>query len=386
MLGLGSNGSLPQMTMFLLLIMARRQWQPLAGLIFGVLVASLSLTTELMFAIVWSGILIAVLIRLWIDRPAIKTLHWAWVLVPSAILALISGSAFAELPGQFLQPANAIASGSVVLPKITFYWPPAFISAHLGFLSLTNPRQVLIALAEMGPVLLLAPFITWKTGEFIRSRKLLMAGLSLMAIVVFFMSLFIRFVDRERDLARVTSTSLSIWMLLGYPYIWQILQRAKGSLKYLVGAGLAITILSGIALFSPQMVAIAQPQMSYFIQEPDARMSKAYWNILDKNAQILDLAFIYRPSVLFGRSAGHAYQSMYIPLPEFRTLIANPDAVQIAQYGYSFVYFDRETWQALTPEQKQTFQQKCVKLVAEQKTPMGDFRRLLDVYKCQTVP
>ena len=184
----------------------------------------------------------------------------------------------------------------------------------------------------------------------------------------------------------MTSTSLSIWMVLSYPYIWQMLQRTKGSLKYLLGAGLVITILGGVALFPPQLVAIAQPQMSYFIQEPDALMSKAYWNKFDRQAQVLDLAYIYRPSVLFGRSAGQAYQSVYIPLPEFRALVANPDAVEIAQYGYSFVYFDRETWQKLTPEQKQTFQQKCVKLVAEQKTAMGDFRRLLDVHKCQSSP
>ena len=77
-------------------------------------------------------------------------------------------------------------------------------------------------------------------------------------------------------------------------------------------------MLGGLALFPPQLVAIAQPQMSYFIQAPDALMSKAYWNKLEDNAQILDLAYIYRPVVLFGRSAGQAYQSLYIPLPEFR--------------------------------------------------------------------
>ena len=185
MLGLGSNGSLPQMTLFLLLLLARRRWQPLPGLIFGFLVASLSLTTELMFVIVWSGILVAVLMRLWIYRPSTKSLHWAWVLVPSAILALISGSVITELSRQFLGPAKQISTDSVSMSTVALYWPPAFISAHLGFLSLTNPGQILIALAEMGPILLLAPFITWKTGEYIRSRKLLMAGLSFMAIVIF---------------------------------------------------------------------------------------------------------------------------------------------------------------------------------------------------------
>jgi hypothetical protein len=272
------------------------------------------------------------------------------------------------------------------MPPVALYWPPAFISAHLGFLSVTNPSQLLIALAEMGPALLLAPFVTWRTGKYIRSRKLLLAGFTLMAAIGFCLPLFLRFVDRERDLARVTSTSLSIWMLLGYPYVWQILQRKTGRLRYVAAAGLGMVILGGIALFTPQMVAIAQPQMSYFIQEPDALMSKAYWNKLAPEAQILDLAYVYRPSVLFGRTAGRAYQTLYIPLPEFRTLVANPDAAKIAQYGYAYVYFDRQSWQALSPEQKQTFQQKCVKQVAEQKTAMGDFRRLLDVQKCRSAP
>ncbi len=324
MLGLGGNGSIPQMTMFLLLILARRRWLALPGLIFGIVVASLSLTTELLFVVVWAGILLAVLIRFWLDRPSAGSLKWLWVLVPSAILALISGGVITELIRQFLEPAKQASTGSVYMSPVALYWPPAFISAHLGFLSLTNPGQLLIALAEMGPALLLAPLVTWQTGKYIRSRKLLLAGFTLMAAIGFFLPLFLRFVDRERDLARVTSTSLSIWMLLGYPYIWQILQRKKGRLKYVVGAGLVMTILGGIALFTPQMVAIAQPQMSYFIQEPDARMSKAYWNKMDPDAQVLDLAYVYRPAVLFGRSAGRAYQTLYISLPEFRTLVAEP--------------------------------------------------------------
>jgi hypothetical protein len=386
MLGMGGNGSLPQMTLFLLLLTARRSWQPLPALIFGFLVVSLSLTTELMFVIVWSGILIALLARLWLSRASRGALQWLWVLLPSALLALLSGGVITEFSHQFLEQTNPFSTGSVYLSKVTFYWPPAFISAHLGFLSLINPGQLLIALAEMGPVLLLAPLITGKTAGYLRSRKLLMAGLSAMAIICFIVPLVLRFVDRERDLARVTSTSLSIWMLLGYPYIWHILQRAKGARQYLAAGGLVITMLGGIALFPPQLVAIAQPQMSYFIQQPDAQLSKAYWNKLDSDAQILDLAYIYRPPVLFGRSAGRAFQTLYISLPEFRTLIADPDASRIAQYGYAYVYFDRQTWQALTPEQKATFQQKCIKLVAEQKTSLGDFRRLLDVRKCQASP
>ena len=197
MLGLGGNGSIPQMTMFLLLLLARRRWQPLAGLIFGFIIASLSLTTELLFVVVWVGILLAVLLRLWLDRPSAASLEWLWVLVTSAVLALVSGGVITELSRQFLEPAKQVSTGSVSMPPVAFYWPPAFISAHLGFLSMTAPGQLLIALAEMGPALLLAPFVTWRTGKYLRSRKLLLAGFTLMAAIGFCLPLFLRFVDRE---------------------------------------------------------------------------------------------------------------------------------------------------------------------------------------------
>jgi hypothetical protein len=381
MLGLGSNGSIPQMSLFLLLILACKRWRPVQGLIFGLLVASLSLTTELVFAMVWSGILLAVVIRLWLDRSGRNALQWGWVLIPAILLALASGSAISELVRRFTQPAGA-AAGTVALPAITFYWPPAFISAHLGPLSLLDLNQVWIALAEMGPVLLLGPFVTYLSIGYLRSRKLVMAGLCLAAAATFLLPLFIRFTDRERDLARMLSTALTIWLVIGYLYVWRVLHKGKAPAKALAAIGVGLTLFGGIALFPPQMVSIAAPQPSYFIGEPDALMAKAYWDRLDENAQILDLAYLYRPPTLFGRSAGRAYQSVYIALPEFKELVADPKVDKIADYGYSYVYFDRETWQGLAPEQRQSFQQPCVVKVEEYRIPEGDYRRLLDIRKC----
>ncbi len=175
------------------------------------------------------------------------------------------------------------------------------------------------------------------------------------------------------------STALTIWLVIGYLYVWRILYKGKTPYKALAAIGVGMTLFGGIALFPPQIVSIAAQQPSYFIGEADTLMAKVYWNRLDENAQILDLAYLYRPPALFGRSAGKAYQSVYIPLPEFKELITDPDANQIAAYGYSYVYFDRETWQGLAPEQRQSFQQPCVVMVEERKTPVGDFRRLLDI-------
>ena len=111
-------------------------------------------------------------------------------------------------------------------------------------------------------------------------------------------------------------------------------------------------------------------------------MARAYWDRLESDAQILDLDIPYRPPALFGRTAGKAYSTIYDPLPEFEKLIANPLADKIAEYGYSYVYLDRKTWQEFNREQRESFQRPCVKLIAEQNTPTGDFRRLLDIRNC----
>ena len=381
MLGLGGNGSLPQMTLFTLLILARKRWLPLPGVIFGLVVASLSLVAESMFITVWIGLLIAVIIRYWQDRPERDTLQWGWVLIPSVALALMAGSAINELLRRITQP-QVVDSVYVFLPPVKFYWPPAFISAHLGLLSFKDPDQILIAFIEMGPVLLLGPWVTYLVVRYLRSRKLLMAGLSLTAALSFLLPLFIRFADRERDLARLLSTSLTIWLVLGYPYVWFALAKGRPAVKVITALGVGMTLVGGFALFPPQLVAIAAPQASYYIQEPDVILAKAYWDRLEEGAQVLDLTYPYRPSALFGRTAGKAYLTIYITKPEFDKLLANPTTDKIAEYGYSYVYLDRNAWQDLAQEQRQSFQQPCVKVISEQRTPLGDFRRLLDVSAC----
>ena len=383
-LSMGGNSALPMLSLFLLLLLARRRWEPIQGLIYGLLLATLALLSEHHFAIIWAGIVLAVLIYCFYKRAIRPFFEWAWILVPSIILALLSGSALTSSFQQSIaQLTGQAQSSGIWMPSVTIRWPPALLSAHLGTLSLTDPGQILIALCEMGPVLLLAPWVIWYTLGYIRSGKLVMAGLSLMALGGFFVPVFLRFTERDRELARFTGTALSIWMILGLPYLWFALQKGRKALRYSIIAGYAIAILGGLALLPSQLVAIAVPQASYYIEEPDVWMSQEYWNQLPPASQVLDLAYPYRPAVVLGRSAGKAYQSVYIPFPKFRTLVENADPVEIAASGYAYVYMDRQTWKALKTEQKRGFQQPCVKTVSEKKTSLGDFRRLLDIASCK---
>ena len=384
-LALGSNSAFPLVTLALLLLLAQRRWHPWTGLCFGLLIASLALTSDHIFTMVWAGILLTALLKWWCDRSFRNLLQWGYVLLPGLILAPIMGGVLTEAVQRLFKQAMGVHTlPGVGLPGIAFRWPPAFVSGHLGTLVLTDFNQILIALAEMGPILLLAPIVAYATMGYIRSGKLYMASLSITALVCFIVPLFIRFTERERDITRLTSTALLFWMVLGFPYVWMAFQKGRNRTRFAIGAGYVIAVLGGIALLPTQLISIARTQPSYFVHEPDAILSRLYWDRFDQGAWVLDPAFPYRPPTLFGRTTGPAYQDAYIRLPEFRELLDKFDPLQIALSGYSYIYIDKETWQRITPEQRQAFQHPCIKIVDEQKTEMGDFRRLFDIRKCQT--
>ena len=383
-LALGSNSAIPLVTIALLLLLVKRKWRIWSGLWYGLLIASLALTSDHVFILVWAGILLASLVKCLKDRSISNLLNWGWVLLPGLILVPIMGGVLTEaFQRLYLQAVGLPAQAGIGLPAIGVRWPPAFISGHLGTLVLTNANQMVIALAEMGSILILAPVVTFAIRGYIRSGKLLLAGLSMMAVLIFLIPLFIRFVERERDITRLTSTALMVWMVIGFPYMWLAFRRGRNVVKSVIAVAYVVAILGGIALFPIQMISIASTQPSYYIQEPDAVMSKDYWDKLDKGAWILDRAFPYRPPTLFGRTTGPAYQDAYIRLPEFRELLDRFDPIQIALSGYSYIYIDKETWQNLTPEQKHTFDNPCIKLISERRTELGDFRRLFDIRNCQ---
>jgi hypothetical protein len=383
-LDIGGNGAFPLATLALLLLLSRRRWRPWPGLMFGLMMVSLALTSEHLFIIIWVGTVIAALVRWFHDRSLSNLVQWGWPLLPGIILTPIMGGVLSATALRWwTQAISRSSSSGVGLPGVSTYWPPAFFSAHLGALKLTDISQLTIALAEMGPVLFLAPCVTLAIKDLIKSNKIFIAGLGIMSLISFLMPLFIRFTERARDITRLTGTALTIWMVLGLPYMWQIFKRGSKLTKSIIITGYGIAILGGIALLPEQLISITRIQPSYFIQEPDVVMCRRYWDGLEKDAWMLDPAYPYRPPTLFARTTGPAYQDAYIRLPKFRELVARFDPVEIALSGYSYIYIDRETWQSITPEQRQAFQQRCIKMVYEQKTDMGDFRRLFDIRKCR---
>jgi hypothetical protein len=387
-MALSGSGALPQMTLFTLLLLARRTWNPISGLIYGLLLTSLALTGEHLFVMLWPGIFLAVLVGWFVGRqngrhnPAIH--GWIWMFIPGLLLTPFMGGVLTEFfERTLISLGGQAATSSVALPELGLRWPPSFISAHLGSLSLTSPGQIIVALAEMGPVLLLIPLVSCLCWKYIRQGKWVPAGLGIAAAMGFLAAMFISFNQRERDLSRLTGAALFIWLVLGLPYIWLALKRGRNrTQQYILICAVFLTIFGGLALFPTHLIAITRNQPSFFVEQPDALMSAQYWDQLEPEAQVIDLGYTHRAPTLFGRSAGQAYENIYIRLSAYRALLNDPNPNRIAEAGYSYIYLDKRTWLEFTNDQRQAFRTSCVKIMDEKRTEMNDFRRLLDIRTC----
>jgi hypothetical protein len=316
---------------------------------------------------------------------------WLWALLPSALLAPFLGGVLTGMADGFIQRLiNPNFEDTGTFTGAGLRLPPAFVSAHLGELTINDPMRLFAALVEMGPFLLLAPWIIWLTFRFLRTRRWLLPALSLGALVGFVLPVFITLETADRDMSRLANASLFIWMVLGISF-WLVYDRLGLSLKNklphtIFSIAALLTLVGGAALFPAQMVAIKQPVITNFVQESDALVSKAYWDRLDQNALVFTTGYPSLPMVLFGRSMGRAYRTFFQPYPKFKALLDDPDPRKLVAEGYRYVYLDKQDWQNLTAGQKSAFQQGCVQSLLKISFEQGEARYLFDLNDCASQP
>lgn len=412
-LALGAQGAFPWVTMLVLLLLLQRRWRPIDGLVYGLLLSSLALTSEVLFILVSLGIVLAALVHsrkaahpFTSDpgdpipgRPLRKgprfigeaSISWSWVLLPALFMAFFSGGMLSELARRLLGFAPSSMSQNLTWLSMTLRWPPMVVSAHLGELSLLNPGQALVALVEMGPALFLTIWATvwaWRQG---RRDRLLLAGLSFFMFSVLVYPLIFSAQGQERYIARLIGSALYLGLILSFSSLWLAWQRRRNvpcspapasgrsrmqgnRRRYTVALVemYLLTCLGGIVVLAFQLTAIPEEQLTSFVTQAGARLSRQFWDRLPPDAKILDI-LPERSATLFGRVV-HIGQGHVRPEDESAALTANPDPVAIARAGFDYVYVDSGWWGSLRADQKKVFDQPCVIEMAEE---------LLDVHDCR---
>ncbi len=414
-MALGGSGAIPLATVFLLLLLARRSWSVGSASLYSLALASLGLTAEYLLVPLVVGLsLVAAGVGL-ARRPPPGSLKagrshpgrppWVGWLVASmtgALLAFAQGGLLTEMARRTIDrlSGGAAVEGSGFI-GFALRWPPAIVSAHLGSLSLANPGQILVALAEMGPVLLLAPWATAWAWKQARRGNILAAGMGAAAWIGFLAPVFVEYLGRDRDITHMSGSALFLWLALAFPLAWQAILRlasrppgatwaGQGAGKgWLPGAawlvlpgGMGVALFGGLVLLAFQMLAIQRPQFTTFVTDQDAALAAQYWNRLEPGAQVLD-DIPYRAITLFGRGGGRAFQDFFLPLPEWKALLDDPDPVVMARAGYSYLYHDQEWWGVQPPEARERFRNPCVKQVNRGAEKGKGMRRLLDIRDCR---
>lgn len=385
-LAMTGYGALPYLTAVLLLLMrkaAATSQKFVAGLVFS----SLAITGEHLFLMVWTGILLAVLVHWLATRPTRNSLsmavRWGWFLVPSLVIASFGGGVLSESLNRFLMPPTPSSISGVGFGGVSLRLPPGITSAHLGNLSLFEPVQLVVAMMEIGLLVLLTIPVFYASAKRIKKDDILFTGLALAAAIGLIIPLVFQLTLRDRDISRMSGMALFLLMVLGFPLVVLIWKKAGVVLKTFLVCGYAVSIIGGIAMLPSILVASARPQSSYFISQLDRQAAKMYWNTLEWDAAIFDPAYTYRPAAIFASSAGQAYQDIHTPYPGFAALTANPNPLQAADQGYMYYYLDRQTWDKFPPEIQAAFSNACVKGIAQFTSDDGDFRKLYDLRACQ---
>ncbi len=384
---LGSTGALPFMTVFLLLLLLPHGRFSSAGLIIWSLIfATLALSAEHLFAVVWVGILLAIglalIYRKQLHIPFFKLLvtQWGIILVTTGILALVQGGFITETARNLISAITGTAAGSYNARGFSLRIPPGLLSAHLGSLSVTNPGQLTALLAELGPVLLIIPVIFFGLKKDLKYGNLFAIGLLISVVISLVFPLFFQY-EIDRSITRMPATGLWVALVISFPILWGALPHMNIAAREGLSVGFLICVLAGVVIFRVQLYSINSPQLAYYIDGLDARFAVDYWNKLPSGTQVLDRV-PERSVTIFGQIT-RASAGIYEPLPEWQALIADPNPSRIASAGYDFVYMDQTWWDGLTRSQQEYYQLPCVDIVDQrEQDDKKDFRLLIDVSAC----
>jgi hypothetical protein len=299
------------------------------------------------------------------------------------LIGLLEGGAWTDILLKSAARLSGAAASNASYQTIGFQfaWPPALVSSHLGVLSLFDPRSLLVALVEVGPLLLVFPLlVAWGIKAF-RTHRWYEAAVAATAVVML-LAVFVQFSGSTgvRNTPRLY-VFMPLLAALAVPLAWLWASHRSSVTKMVVAFLGLVTITGGLVMSGVEFIAIQRPVYSYFLTPLDAKMTSAYWNRLEEGALVFDPTPSRAPTVL-GRPT-NSHFTWYQSKPEWDALRAAPEPFRLRAAGYTHIYLDNRYWDALPTEVQQAYSHACVKPLGEAADNQGSFRRLLDIQACE---
>ncbi len=387
----GTGVIVPLIVMLILLLYRRwRDWKMAAVLV--ILLSAWALGSEFDFLALLPNLIVAVIVYLFLQktkRIPREAFAWIGVMVAALAFAAFQGGVLTSIAQDTLQRLLGHVAEGYHTFGLTFSILPSVVSAHLGRLTLTNPAQLLLALLEIGPVLLALPLAFVWGVKMIRAQRWWEAAL-VTGAATGMIALFVQYAGSAGISAnsRLLNSFITPATLYAAPLGWVWAKKKAEAVWAGLGAVGFVAIFGGLVLFGVELIAAQKPVLPDFIHDMDAHMSGLYWNKLEPGAQVFDPVPV-RAVTVFGRYS-NSYDTWYVPKTDWEALVAHPDPHVLNRAGYRYVYFGiyewEEQWDAVA---RALLQDPCVKVVDQVngiRAPddyRKDFRRLLDISACK---
>jgi hypothetical protein len=370
--------------LFLLLFPRIKGWRGI-----GVLVMVLSvwaLAAEAEFILIVLGLLATtIMIRLWSDTRLWRAEGFPILAsaLPAVLISLIQGGTITEIARSIVAGRPSIPGGSAALFSLRL--PLAIVSSHLGELRLDRPDQLLVGLAEIGPIILAGPLVVWASIRWFRRGRYGRVSLAVASYLGFLIPIFLRY-NVDRDITRLSGSGLLDWALLAVPAVWILWPRLRSAwLKAGISAIAGASLFAGVVVLGPLLTAISRPMLSNEIAVVDAAMTRRFWDKLEPGGLVLDSRG-WRAVAVTGRLTRSAVD-VTNDLPSWREVVAAPDLDRVAQAGFSYVYVDKIWWDRMTEAERESYSRPCVILVGEETDNNANgLRRLYDIRACLDGP
>src|SRR4030065_1523274 len=142
-------------------------------------------------------------------------------------------------------------------------------------------------LAEAGPALILLPLVVLYWLKKLRTANRPPQALAAGSIISLLFPVFFRY-GLDFDITRLVGAALWLSYALAFRCLWLWLVNARQRYHLVAGLGYGVAVYAGLVMLAVELIAIPVPQTTYYLKPTESDFARAYWNRLEKNAQILD--------------------------------------------------------------------------------------------------
>jgi hypothetical protein len=379
--------------LLLVWLTAPRMKRPVSMIITLVLFSMWALVWESSYGIILlAGLIVAIYWLVTGRKKLDETFKWTVLaLLFSAPIAFSQGGTVTEVFQKFVSGFGSYSptavGESVTIGGFAIQWPPMIYSSHLDAMSIFSPLELLVAIFELGPVILFVPLITWWTWKRFKEGDWMIGVLVLSAWIGFTIPILLTY-EYNRDIVRFTKHALTIWtIVLAVMLLYQTTKLNK-VWQYLGASALILMVFGGFVIFGGALTAASQAVLTEnVINGLDSRVSGDVWDQLSSDSEVYD-PHVWRATALTGRLTHVVTGNMsydYGLSPEWWALRTNPTVDSMLADGYLYVYVDQGWWAELTEEGRTELTQPCVVVVTEYiDEERNQFRRLISLENCNS--